>query len=140
MADTAWVEHLPRSMRLRFDGLGGYTKAILSEAEMLDELRAPQVRQIQTVVFLKSLEQFLRDGTEAAASAVDQFQQLGVPGFRVGGDVFAERNDAVMRGSRLADGLRGAIRDPEVLDLLSSNLSLREIIIKMGRRFSAERR
>ena len=106
MAEAAWVEHLPRSMRLRFDGLGAYTKSILSEAEVLDDLRAPQIRQIQTVVFLKSLEQFLRDGTEAAASAVDEFQQLGVPGFSVGSDVFTGRNYAVMRGSRLAESLR----------------------------------
>lgn len=65
---------------------------------------------------------------------------LGVSGFRVGTEAFAERNAAVTRGKRLAEQLRASIEDPITVELLAAEMSLAQTIRLMGHRLSTKAR
>jgi hypothetical protein len=133
MADEEWAQSLPRSLRSRFDGLGSYVVAILDDANLRPRLTRPELRLIQMTVFVKSLDEFLRDGTEAAITAVDAFSSLGVEGFRIGSEEFQGRNHAVMRGARLSEALRSAIGDDTIRPILSADRPFRDLVLTIAR-------
>jgi hypothetical protein len=139
MADRDWTESLPRALKLRFDGLGNYVSAVLEEHSRAGTLSRNAIRQIHIIAFIKSLDDFLREGTQAAVRAVDQFESLGVRGFRIGSEEFAGRNDAVMRGQVLADRLRNAVANDSLGRFLSMDRPLREVILQMARDLSGRR-
>lgn len=138
MAD--WSDSLPRALKLRLDGIGSYVVAVLEEKDYLRRISKPDLQRIQMATFLKTLDEFLRDGTEAAIRSVDAFLELGVEGFQIGSERFEGRNDAVMRGANLSQRLRRAIEDPEVLRVIESGQALRDVVIDLGRRFRNGRR
>ena len=82
------MRSLPRSIRQRFDGLGKYVESVLDEAGLRVKLERDAIQQIQIIVFAQALNEFLRDGSEAAATAVDALAAFGVEGFRVGSELF----------------------------------------------------
>ena len=98
------------------------------------------LQRIQIVTFVKTLDEFLRDGTEAAIRSVDAFSELGVKGFQIGTERFEGRNEAVMRGDNLSQRLRRTIEDPELLSVIESRQTLRDVVIDLGRRFRNGRR
>lgn len=145
MVDKNWNSLLPRTLRLRFDGLGSYVSGVLEEERVDEHLQKADVEVIHLLSFLRSLDELFREGTEAATRAVDAFRGLGIASFSIGSEVFAERNDAVMRGDRLAKALRelvleslppGQIIPAEVY----GDLSLRAFIVTLARRLSNARR
>jgi hypothetical protein len=138
LADRDWTESLPRAVKLRFDGLGNYVSAVLEERPT-GRLSRDAIKQIHIVAFVKSLDDFLREGTQAAARAVDQFGELGVRGFRIGTEDFAGRNEAVMRGQVLSERLRSAVADDSLQRFLSMDRPLREVILLMARELSGRR-
>lgn len=139
MADRDWTDQLPKALKLRFDGLGTYVSAVLEEQPKRRPLSKDTVRQIQTIVFIKTLDEFLREGSNAAIRAVDLFRDLGVDGFRLGTQDFVGRNEAVMRGSVLADRLRLAVADEPLRRFIASERPLRTVIIDAARYLSERR-
>jgi len=131
--DGEWIRELPRSIRMRFDSLGKYVRVILEEAGLRDRLTRQDIERIHIAIFVRVLDEFLRDGTAAAVAAVDTLSDLGVQGFTVGRERFAGRNDAVMRGERLANGLRSVTGDLFPRDLIESESGLKHLIIKLGK-------
>ena len=138
--DSDWLRSLPRSVRQRFDGLGKYVEAVLDEARLRDKLGRNDIQQIQIIVFVRALEAFLREGSEAASGAVDALAEFGIDGFRVGSELFSGRNDAVMRGYRLAEGLRTAAVEAGVAEGSESVLGLRHTIIQLAKELSSGER
>jgi hypothetical protein len=133
MADTDFVELLPRRIRARFEGLNGYVGSVLEEEELNRTLTRESIQAIQLMALIGALDQFFRDGTSAAIAAVDAFADLGTRGFRIGSQAFSARNENVMRGLNLSDNLREAIQDERLLRLLSRELGLRGLIIECAR-------
>lgn len=139
MAERDWTESLPRALKLRFDGLGNYVSSVLEEQTRAGTLSREATRQIHIVAFIKSLDDFLREGTQAAGRAVDQFATLGIRGFRIGTEEFAGRNEAVMRGQVLSDRLRSTIANDALQRFISMDRPLREVILQMARELSGRR-
>jgi hypothetical protein len=139
MADRDWTESLPRALKLRFDGLGSYVSAVLEEQSKTTTLSRDAIKQIHIVAFIKSLDDFLREGTQAATRAVDQFESLGVRGFRIGTEEFSGRNEAVMRGQVLSDRLRSAVANDSLRRFISMDRPLRDVILQMARDLSDRR-
>ena len=75
--------------------------------------------------------EFFREGSRAAVAAVDEFHNLGVPGFQVGSSVFEGRNENVVRGDRLAETLRSAVADPELLSAINRANRMRDLVIDL---------
>lgn len=139
MAEDDWTASLPRALKARFEGIGNYVSAVLEERPRPQRLSRAAVRQIQLVAFVKSLDEFLRDGTEAAIHAVDEFKSLGVQRFRIGTEDFEGRNEAVMRGALLSESLRRAVGDDSLQRFISMDRPLREVILLMARTLSGRR-
>lgn len=134
--DTDWLASLPRILRQRFDGLGSYVGAVLEEERLREKLSQTDVAHIHLALFVRSLHEFLSDGSEAAEKAVDAFSALGVKSFRIGSEEFEGRNDAVTRGSRLAAALlqtAGAALGPSGLD---QRRSFREEVVRLAKELS----
>ena len=138
--DGEWTRELPRSIRKRFDSLGKYVRAILEEAGLRGRLTREDIERIHIAVFVRVLDEFLRDGTAAAVAAVDTLNELGVQGFTVGRERFAGRNDAVMRGERLANTLQGVAGDLFPPDVIESESGLKRLIIKLGKELASRGR
>jgi hypothetical protein len=115
------VDLLPWRLKGRFESLGSYVDAVLHEHEekipKQRQLKNEDIQVIKLAVFIYALQDFFREGTRAAARAVDVFQALGVPGFTVGSSLFEGRNENVVRGDRLAQALWQAIGDTEILSI-----------------------
>jgi hypothetical protein len=139
MAESDWTKSLPRSIKLRLEGTSRYATSILEEADLLQRLSRSNLRTIQTAAFVVSLDQFLREGSEAAMRAVDTFRSVGIEGFTLGNERFEGRNEAVTRGSRLSAMLREQIVDTRIHQFLESPKSLRDLILEMGRRLARRR-
>jgi hypothetical protein len=126
---------------MRFDGIGTYVTALLEESGLQERLSASNVKKIQLSAFLKLLDEFLRDGTEAAIHAVDAFASLDISGFRIGAQEFEGRNQSVMRGAKLSEALRRALADNEaVRHFVETDRPLREAILSLARTLSNDRR
>jgi hypothetical protein len=142
MADeTAWLKTLPRKLQQRFDGLGKYVRAVLEEVNLRDKLTRDAVERIHVLVFVRALDELLREGTNAAIAAVDALSALGVDSFKVGQERFSGRNDAVMRGESLSNRLRDVTATS--VDLRSSFESpygMRQMIIKLGKELASNGR
>jgi hypothetical protein len=139
LAENDWTDALPRTLKLRFEGIGNYVAAVLEEGELRRPLSRDAVRQIQLVAFVKSLDEFLRDGTDAAVHAVDEFRSLGVERFRIGSEEFEGRNEAVMRGARLSERLRSSVGDDSLQRFIAMDRPLRDVILSMARILSGRR-
>src|SRR5438309_1456357 len=105
-SDAAWLQTLPYAIRRRFASLQKYVLAVLDEVGLRTKVTKSHVQHIQIQIFVRSLDEFLQDGNEAARAAVDSLNALGIDGFRVGSELFAGRNEAVTRGERLSAQLR----------------------------------
>jgi hypothetical protein len=123
-------------VRQRFDGLGKYVEAILDEARLRNKLSRDEIRQIQVIIFVRALDAFLRQGSEAAAGAVDALAEFGIDGFRVGSERFSGRNDAVTRGDRLAADLRTVAAEVGMPEVAESDFGLRQTIIQLAKELS----
>lgn len=123
-----FVKLLPRTLQRRFEGLGSYVTAILEERDITG-LRAEERELIQFLALIRSLETFLLDGHRAADMAVTTFAGLGIKKFTIGQQSFSEGSDAVLRGKHLAEGLRAAIQDPVLLQLIDDAPSLKDLIL-----------
>ena len=131
--EADWLQDMPRSLRHRFDGLGNYVLAVLDDERLRDSLKQEAIQRIQILAFLKMLQDFFREGSQAAMRAVDAFAELGVKSFQIGSEAFEGRNSSVTRGDRLADGVREAIADPAIVQVLNTEGTLRELIVRLGR-------
>ena len=100
--DSDWLNNLPKSVRQRFEGIGGYVTSVLEEAGLRESLKTADVQRIQMIAFIRTLSEFLEDGSRAAKEAVTAFSALGAKSFKIGTEVFEEGSPAVTRGSRLA--------------------------------------
>jgi hypothetical protein len=134
MAEPEWTDSLPRSLKLRLEGLGSYVTAILDETNLRSRLSQGDLQRIQLAAFLRSLDEFLREGSQAAAGAVDAFAALGIEGVRIGSELFSGRNAAVLRGRRLSEQLRGEIHDSILLEMIIASPSLRDLVLSLARR------
>src|SRR5262245_33539112 len=138
------IDLLPRRLQGRFESLGGYVETVLHEYEekipAQHRLRREDVQIIKLGVFIYALQEFLREGSRAAAKAVDEFQALGVSGFRVGSSLFEGRNENVVRGGKLAQALRVAVGNPEILSIIDRTSRMRDLIVELIRRQRSERR
>jgi hypothetical protein len=133
MPDEDLINLLPRRLRTRFEGLGGYVGSILEEEMSEHKLSTEALQLVQFVAFVGALDQFLRGGTRAATQAVDLFAELGIKGFRIGSETFAERNEAVMRGTRLSEALRDTIDDQRLILLLTHETPIRSLVLRCAR-------
>ena len=130
-----WLRGLPHAVRRRFEGLHRYVLAVLDEVGLSGKLSKVAIEQIQILVFTRSLDEFLRDGSDAATAAVDAFSALGVDSFRVGSELFSGRNQAVMRGELLSTELRAAAANLG-FEFDRYDGSLRQMIIALGKELS----
>lgn len=132
------INRLPYRLRNRFDSLSGFVKSVIDDHEsklpQRPRLSQNQVRLIQLIVFIHTLDDFLREGTAAARSAAVGFQELGVDGFVVGTTVFSGENENVMRGEVLADRLRLMVADLEVFDAVDSNQGPAQLTLDLWER------
>src|SRR5687767_1186125 len=98
MAEGDWSAELPRSIKQRLDGIGNYVISVLDESDLRRQLTSTEIQRIHLLAFAKALDEFLLDGAAAAEHAVDEFESLGITGFRIGTELFEGRNEAVTRG------------------------------------------
>jgi hypothetical protein len=145
MAERDWLSFLPRTLRLRFEGLGSYVNSVIEDARLEDELHKEDVEVIHLLSFLRTLDDLFREGTEAATRAVDAFQAIGIANFSIGSETFAGRNDAVMRGENLAVALRTVVREALPLDQFASaqiygELPLRSFVLQLARKLADDRK
>lgn len=131
--DSDWLNNLPKSVRQRFEGIGGYVTSVLEEAGLRESLKTADMQRIQMIAFVRTLSEFLEDGSRAAKEAVTAFSALGAKSFKIGTEVFEEGSQAVTRGSRLAEGLRQAASLPDGKEALAPTYSLRQMVIKLAR-------
>ena len=131
------ISLLPYRIRSRFESLGGYVAALITEVQE-DQPRSVQlsrddVQTIQAVAFIFSVDQFFRDGTRAAAKAVDEFSSLDVTGFRIGNTTFSGRNENVMLGENLSTLLKNQLGNPRLVRILKSAKGLKPLIGRLVR-------
>lgn len=132
-------EPLPYWLNRRLEGLSSYVSALLREEFRDSKVDPVVVEAIQIAAFLKSLEEFLSDGTQAAVGAVDALEKVGVAGFQVGKELFSQRNEAVLRGSELAQALRSQVQDPVLREAIDSTSSVRELVFLLARLLKNEK-
>lgn len=129
------VRMLPRTMQKRFDSLGGFVTSVANAPDTEKvPLSSEQLQFIQFAALIYALDNFLRLGTNAARSAASAFETLGSPAFAVGTTVFTKNNAATMRGAKLADALKAALRGTKLLQLIKSASSMRELVEDLARR------
>jgi len=139
--DDEWIRTLPRSIRRRFDSMGKYIRGVLDEAGLSERLHRRDIETIHITVFVRVLDEFLRDGTDAAVAAVDTLSELGVEGFVIGRERFSGRNDAVTRGELLANGLRSRTAGMIPADSGDRETSsVTHMVIKLGKELASRGR
>lgn len=134
------IKLLPYRLRIRFDSLSAYVKGIIDDEEMSMEkssrLKQKEVKQIQLLVFVSVLDAFFRDGSNAARSAVSNFEALGVEGFSVGNSIFERENSNVQMGDTLSEQLRSAILGKARIDgtaerVFDQRIGMRTLIVRL---------
>ena len=127
------VGQLPSRLRIRFQSLSKYVRALIREQEeglrRSNRLSNEDVQLIQLAVFIGSLHFFLREGSKAARGAVNGFESFGVPGFMVGTTEFVGENENVTQGERLAEELMAIAKQndlltDEMIDMTPTQLTL----------------
>jgi hypothetical protein len=128
---------LPYRIRSRFDSLSTYVAALIAEVREgrtgRVELSRDDVHMIQAVAFIYSIDSFFRDGTRAAAKAVDEFSRLGVTGFMIGNTAFTGRNDNVMLGENLSKVLKNHLGSPRLVRIIERAKGLKMLVGLMVR-------
>ena len=130
------IEGIPRWLNNRLQGLGTYVTAVLQESDLRKRLSTESLQTIQLVVFVRTLDDFLIEGSRAAERAVDALAELGVAGFEVGGQTFQGRNEAVTRGSRLSAALRESIHAPGLWVVAATDMPLHRLIVALAERLA----
>lgn len=132
------IDLLPRRLKTRFESIGAFVDAVVEEREVnipkTRRLRSDDIVTIKLAVFIFALQEFFREGSRAAVLAVEEFQALGVTGFKVGASLFEGRNENVVRGYELAEALREAVGDPEVLSAIDHASRMRDLVLDLMRR------
>lgn len=138
MSDRDIVSRLPYRLRNRFESLGAYVKAVIDEEQRGTQknmkLKRDHVQLIQLIVFIHCLDDFLREGTNAARGAVEGLGRLGIDGFSVGSTEFSGNNENVARGEVLADQLRAAVAEMDLFNSLPSNVGPTQLTQELIRR------
>ncbi len=131
------IDLLPRRLKTRFESIGAFVDAVVQEREgnlpRERRLRSEDLGTIKLAVFIYALQEFLREGSAAAVKAVDEFEDLGIPGFQVGSSLFVGRNENVVRGYELAEALRKAVSDPAILSAIDRTSRMRDLILDLMR-------
>jgi len=84
-----------------------------------------------SLVFVYSLDGFLRIGTAAARNAALIFKKYDSEGFRIGSKIFTQDNEKTLLGENLASELRRAINKMGLDVFWERTPSIRELIIKI---------
>jgi hypothetical protein len=138
------VNSLPRPIRLRFDSIGGYVQAIISEEQEnvpgAQHLTTEEIEMVKLVVFCYAANRFFKEGSEAARNAADELQRFTIPGFRVGSTHFEGRNRNVMLGDHLATYLIRSFDGSPFQNLILSATSMTDLVRNLARRIRHERR
>lgn len=125
------VNRLPYRLRNRFDSLSAYVKTIIDEEERTKaarfKLNRDRVQLIQLVVFIYCLDDFLREGTNAARGAVQGLSRIGLDGFSVGSNEFSGDNENVTRGETLANHLKAVVSKMELFASLPDGLGITQL-------------
>lgn len=108
--------------------------SVLEEERLKDRLSRDDLQAIQLAAFVYGLQDFLREGSRAAARAADAFAALGVEGFKVGREYFSGRNEAVTRGEILANQLVDELRQvPGLTAAIERHRSLRTLVVTLAK-------
>ena len=103
------VSELPYRVRIRFTSLAAFVRTVVRESEKqtpkAERISREQLEEIQLIVFTRSLEFLLREGSAAAEGATAAFDEIGAGPFSVGTTVFATGNENTTRGDDLADNV-----------------------------------
>ena len=138
MRYSDFIDLLPRRLKTRFESIGAFVDAVVQEREdslpKEKRLKNDDIGIIKLAVLIFALQEFFREGSRAAVRAVDEFQALGVPGFKVGSSLFEGRNENVVRGDKLAEALREAVSDPEILSAIDRTPRMRDLVLDLMRR------
>lgn len=124
----------PKYITQRFYAINSYVwKSLFPENTLNERLRkidtekarAEELKRLKEiadeaslVVLILLLRKFFSEGSNAAIQAVDLFKELGVEGFQIGSKYFTGRNENVMEGELLAEGLMDTIKSPELKTLI----------------------
>lgn len=124
----------PKYISQRFYAISSYVwKSLFPENTLNERLRkidtekarAEELKRLKEiadeaslVVLILLLRKFFSEGSNAAIQAVDLFKELGVEGFQIGSKYFSGRNENVMEGELLAEGLMDTIKSPELKILI----------------------
>jgi len=126
---------LPRNLENRFTSLSTYVRSIIEveqqENRRFRDLSNEQISFIQLVVFVYTLNGFLRTGTAAARNATIIFKKYNGEGFRIGSKIFTEDNENTMLGENLAVELQRSISQLGMDAFLEKSSSIRELIIRI---------
>jgi hypothetical protein len=131
---------LPRNLENRFASLASYVNSIL-EVERQGNKRFPrlteqQITLIQLLVFVYTLDSFMRTGTLAARTASNIFNQFDIDSFRIGSKSFTANNENTLLGEMLANSLQESIGQAELEEIMKSSKSIRELILSIVRRLA----
>ena len=123
---------LPRTIRLRFDSIGGYVQTILSEEQeslpRIMHLSFEEIETVKLVAFTYSVQRLFREGTAAARHAVEELKRFDIPGFQVGNTLFSGQNESVMLGESLAEDLMQCFAGTKYSQLIKSSDKLTELV------------
>lgn len=139
MNDAGRINYvLPRRLLNRLSSIGSYVRSVVNEEEegtpRRHRLTRQEVETIAQVLFACLLNQFFKDGSRAARSAVDEFKRHGVDEFLIGATVFAGRNENVMRGDNLSKLLLMSVGKFPILELLQEPIKPREMVLELMNR------
>jgi hypothetical protein len=131
---------LPRNLENRFVSLASYVNSII-DVERQNNKRFPklteqQITLIQLLVFVYTLDNFMRTGTLAARTASNIFSQFDMDGFKIGSKSFTANNENTLLGENLANGLQESIGQAELEELVKNSKSIRELILSIVRRLT----
>lgn len=128
------INTLPRTLRLRFDSIGGYVQTIVAENEeslpKSQHLRIEEIEAVKLVAFTYAVERLFREGAKAARTTVQELSKFNIRGFQVGQTVFEGENENVILGEKLADDLMKCFVGSKYGKLITSSSTLTELIRK----------
>jgi hypothetical protein len=89
------------------------------------------IQVIEQVAMACFLNHLLREGVNAARSAVHVLAESDIEGFTVGATLFSGENENVMRGARLAEALQEHLSAFPIGDLLKRDFYPRQLVLEV---------
>lgn len=126
MKGLAWQYLYPEDERKR---IFRKLKTQIDRKEKFREMK-DDIDELSQILFLFGMYKFFNEGTQAAIKAVDVFKEIDIPGFKVGSNIFEERNEVVMRGENLSKIMLNSVSNQDIVIMIRESEYMYQIAEK----------